>query len=82
MSVKEHSMFVCLDDKHKIKVGEPGFPVAAAERGRQVLQAAGSRFSLETMISPSLVSSHLWPCRSAYLMIYQGLGTQEKSASG
>ena len=37
-------MFVCLDDKHRIKIGEPGFPVAAAERGRQVLQAAGSRF--------------------------------------
>ena len=34
----------CLDDKHRIKVGEPGFPVAAAERGRRVLQAAGSRF--------------------------------------
>ena len=44
VSVKEHSMFVCLDDKHRIKVGEPGFPVAAAERGRRVLQAAGSRF--------------------------------------
>lgn len=44
VSVKEHSMFVCLYDKHKIKVGEPGFPVAAAERGRQVLQAAGSCF--------------------------------------
>ena len=39
--VKEHSTFVCLDDKHRIKIGEPGFPVAAAERGRQ---AAGSRF--------------------------------------
>lgn len=42
--VREHSMFVCLDDKHRNKIGEPGFPVAAAERGRQVLQAAGSRF--------------------------------------
>ena len=37
-------MFVCLDEKHRVKVGEPGFPVAAAEQGRQVLQAAGSRF--------------------------------------
>ena len=41
---KDHSMFYCIDDKHRIKVGEPGFPVAAAERGRQVLQASGSRF--------------------------------------
>ena len=27
-------LFICLDDKHQIKVGEPEFPVAAAERGR------------------------------------------------
>lgn len=31
------AVFICLDDKHKIKVGEPGTPVAAAERGRQVI---------------------------------------------
>ena len=31
---KEHSLFLCIDDKHKAKVGEPGYPVAAAERGR------------------------------------------------
>ena len=30
---KSHSNFVCLDDKHRAKVGEPGFPVAAVERG-------------------------------------------------
>ena len=28
--------FVCLDDKHKVKVGEPNCPVAATERGRRV----------------------------------------------
>lgn len=28
--------FVCLDDKHKIKVCEPDVPVAAAERGKRV----------------------------------------------
>ena len=31
---KDHSAFVSLDDKHRVKVGEPGFPAAAAERGR------------------------------------------------
>ena len=35
--LRDHSVFVSLDDKHRIKVGEPGFPVAAAERGRRVL---------------------------------------------
>ena len=32
----EFCSFVCLDDKHKIKIGEPNYPVAAAERGRRV----------------------------------------------
>ena len=26
--------FACVDDKHRVKVGEPSCPVAAAERGR------------------------------------------------
>ena len=34
---REISVFACIDDKHRIKVGEPGFPVASAERGRQVM---------------------------------------------
>lgn len=34
--VRDYSMFVCLDDKHKIKIGEPNYPVASAERGRRV----------------------------------------------
>ena len=29
---KDECLLVCLDDKHRIKIGEPGFPVAAAER--------------------------------------------------
>ena len=36
ITVREYCAFVCLDDKHKIKVGEPGYPVAATERGRHV----------------------------------------------
>ena len=30
-------MFITYDDKYKVKVRKPGYPVAAAERGRQVL---------------------------------------------
>ena len=38
-AVKYRSLanFICVDDKHRIKVGEPGFPVAAVERGREVI---------------------------------------------
>ena len=35
--MREESGFVCLDDKHRVKVGEPGHPVAAIERGKRVL---------------------------------------------
>ena len=43
---KEISTFACLDDKHKIKIGEPGFPVAAVERGKRVLVKVGSSFEV------------------------------------
>ena len=38
------SLFVCIDDKHTIKVGEPGFPLAAAERGREVIVSTSNTF--------------------------------------
>ena len=43
---QQFSRFVSLDDKHKIKVGHPGCPVAAAERGRQVLVYSSSSFQV------------------------------------
>ena len=29
--------FICQDDKHTVKVGEPGCPLAAVERGKRVI---------------------------------------------
>ena len=43
---RELSILACLDDKHKIKVGEPGFPVAAVERGKRVLVKVGASFEV------------------------------------
>ena len=37
---------VCLDDKHRMKVGEPGYPVAAVERGRRVIVKMGTSFEV------------------------------------
>ena len=34
---RQFSTFICQDDKHTIKVGEPGCPVAAVDRGKAVL---------------------------------------------
>ncbi len=42
--MRDICQFVCLDDKHRIKVGEPRVPIAAAERGRRVLTSVGTRF--------------------------------------
>jgi len=44
--VKDYAIFACIDDKHRIKVGEPDAPVASAERGRQVIVRSGT--SLES----------------------------------
>ena len=40
------SSLLCLDDKHRVKVGEPGTPVAAAERGKQVLVSTSQSFQV------------------------------------
>ena len=40
------STFVSLDDKHRIKVGEPGQPNAAVERGRRVLVDRNETFEV------------------------------------
>ncbi len=37
---------ISIDDKHRLKVGEPGFPVAAAERGRRVIVSSGTTFEV------------------------------------
>lgn len=39
-------MFICIDDKLRIKVGEPGYPVAAVERGRQVIVSNTETFAV------------------------------------
>ena len=41
--VRSHSIFVCIDDKHRIKIGELDAHVASAERarGRQVIVRSG-----------------------------------------
>ena len=38
--------FASLDDKHHCKVGEPGHPVAAVERGKSVLVSLNRLFSV------------------------------------
>ena len=44
--VRDYCLFVCLDDKHRLKVGEPGYPVASAERGRRVIVKQGTLFEV------------------------------------
>ena len=52
----------CLDDKHRIKVGDPGSPLAAVERGKRVLansnvtfEASDHDFSKFGLIPPLVV---------------------------
>ncbi len=43
---RERTHFICVDDKHRLKVGETGFPVAAAERGREVIVSLHETFAV------------------------------------
>ena len=43
---RQLSVFMCMDDKHRVKVGEPNYPVAAAERGRRVLVRKNETFAV------------------------------------
>ena len=40
----DNSWLVFMDDKHRCKIGEPGYPVAAVERGKQVLVSCHTKF--------------------------------------
>ena len=39
VSMRDICSFVCTDDKHRISMGEPNFPLAALPHGRRVLVA-------------------------------------------
>lgn len=43
---RSDAIFMCMDDKHQIKVGEPKYPVAATDRGRRVLVGSGETFEV------------------------------------
>ena len=36
ISIREHCSFISIDNKHKVTIGEPNYPVAAADRRRRV----------------------------------------------
>ena len=46
VSIRDICSFVCTDDKHKISMGEPNFPLAALPRGRQMLAANNKSFQV------------------------------------
>lgn len=60
MNHREISSLVSMDDKHKIKVGEPNYPLAAAERGKQVIvgpnqtMAVGDHDFAKATLTPSV----------------------------
>ena len=58
VNVPDHCSFICTDDKHKISVGEPGFPLSTLPRRRRVLvglnktyQVGDHDFSTVSLIS-------------------------------
>lgn len=74
---KDHTgVFFSLDDKHCVKVGEPGLPVAVVERGRRVLVGHDSAFQVgnHDFTRISVIPSVL---PSTFLILLIRLGTLE-----
>ena len=46
INIRDICCFICTDDKHKIDVGEPSFPLAAVPRGKRVLVAGNEAFQV------------------------------------
>ena len=44
MKYRDLATFLCIDDKHRVKVGEPNFPVSAVERGKEVIVSLNETF--------------------------------------
>ena len=42
----DYSTLVSMDDKHVVKIGEPGYPVSGLERGKQVLVSPATHFTV------------------------------------
>ena len=62
LKFRSQSLLICLDDKHRLKVVEPNFTVAAAERGRRVIISLYEEFQVgdhdftRFSIIPSVIS--------------------------
>lgn len=58
--LRDKATLVSMDDKHKVKCGEPNYPIAAAERGKQVIvgpnqvMAVGDHDFTKSTITPSV----------------------------
>ena len=46
IKLKDYCTMVCINDKHRLRVGEPGCPVAAVKRGRRAPVCAGTPFKV------------------------------------
>ena len=43
---RDHSLLIFVHDKHHLKIGEPGLPVAAVEWGRRVVVGLNTKFQV------------------------------------
>ena len=46
VQLRDISNFTCTDDKHKVPIGEPGYPLSALPRGRRVLVATNESYQV------------------------------------
>lgn len=47
MKYQHITNFICINDKHRVKVGKPRYPAAAAERGQEVVVFLNKTFAVD-----------------------------------
>ena len=76
--MRAYSTFVCIDDKHRVKIGEPDAPVASLKEVGRLLFIQQHDWKLQTMISRSLASNHPWCWYATYQKRCLARGSQAK----
>ena len=82
VELRDISRFICTDDKHKIPIGEPGYPLSALPRGRRVLIATNEfyvgdhNFTKINIIPTAILLNNIpdrtddsWYCGKPYFLL-------------
>ena len=76
INVRDFCGFISINDKHRIQIGEPGYPVAAAERGQLVSVRKDKLLTVGDNDFTKFSPYHSWRNPVEHVMTILNLGLQ------